>query len=242
MTADLGDVHEARSFLVPAYEFEQGSFLKDFDPDRKTVIGPVNGPDDTYGPIHRDERRFLPRASSQFLFSAAALFNPSVGETDRPFSIRLQETPAEKPAGVRSTCLTVEGRRLSAWRRNGRTDLMPSFAAWQLLNGGDPWWVERIHYSPDGSGRLASKTVAAHWSGRGALCAVVEGVTRLLLVEFQLYDDQPDRPDLLKVWASRHALSAGVLPARLHDGRPFDQDWQRLILRALQGFSEECSP
>lgn len=243
MASDLGDPHETRSFLVPAYEFEQGSEAVNFDSSRHVPLGPVNGPEDTYGLVRRDEYHAHPRASGNFLFNAGALFNPSVGESDRPFYVRFQDTPSQKPPGVRSSCLTVEGRRLSPRRLDGRTETVPSFAAWQMPNGGEPPWICRAAYDFEdrGKSRVATKTIGLHWSGQGALCAITpEGVTHLLLVEFHVYDDDPERPDLLKIRASRHLLSPGAMPARGPAGEGLDASWKDLILRTLRGFAEEC--
>ena len=243
MSNDLGDPDETRSFLVPAYAFERKSRAQDFDLDRGKHLGPVNGPEDIYQPIHRDERRFRPLASSNFLLNASALYNPSVGQSDRPFFVRLQETASERPGGVRSSCLTVEGRRLSPKRDGGRSELVPSYAAWQTLKGGEPSWISRSAYSLDDgqAGRIASKTVASHWSGQGALCAITpDRQVHLLLVEFRVFDEDSDRGDLLKIWTSRHTLAGADMPERDPIGGPLRQAWRNLILRTLHGYSEEC--
>lgn len=245
MAIDLSDPSETRSFLVPAYEFARGSDARKFDPDRHPYIGPVNGPDDTYRLVHRDEHHFHPRASGNFLLSAGALHNPSIGVNNRPFFVRFQAAPGERPDGVRSVCLTVEGRRLSPRREDGRTDLVPSYAAWQMPNGGPPLWVARTTYAhADGqAAKVASKTIGAHWSGQGALCAIEpDRVERLLLVEFRVYDQDPDKGDLLKIWVSRHAFAAGALPDLGPTGATLDGSWRLLISRARRGFSEECGP
>lgn len=242
MAADLDDPLETRSFLVPAYEFGTGADARKFDPDRYVPLGPVKGSDDTYRLIAREERSFQPLASSQFLFSAAALFNLSVGQGTRPLFIRLQDRPEEKPAGVRSLCLTVEGRRLSPRHHDGRIELVPSYAAWQTMAGGLPPWVSRIAYSLDGPGnRVIGKAVNCHWSGRGALCAVTpDQATHLLLVQFHVYDDNPTRSDLLKIQASRCLLDDGAEPSCDPTGAPLSPDWRQLLLRARRGFIDEC--
>jgi hypothetical protein len=243
MATDLDDPYETRSFLVPSYEFEQGSDARKFDPDPRTHLGPVSVPEDLYTLVQRDEYHFYPRASSQFIMSASALFNPSIGENGRMFSLRLQESSSEKPAGVRSRCLMIEGRRLSPKRDGERTELVPSYAAWQTPGNDEPLWVSRIAYQREEDDRVltSTKSISSHWSGRGVLCAVsADSKRHLLLVEFRLFDNDPNRSDLLKIWASRHVLSANDWPPRDPIDEPLSQSWCQLIARAEKGYFEEC--
>lgn len=243
MTTDLGDPAETGSFLVPAYGFERCAEARAFDADRKTYLGPIDGSEDLYGIIRRDEYCFQPRATERFLLGASALYNPSVGANDRPFFIRLQQAVSEKPRGSRSICLTVEGRRASLRRRDGRSEIVPSYAAWQKPDGSMPLWISRAAYVGQPPEQVYTKTVGAHWSGQGALVAIApDRRTHLLLVEFRVYDDDPDRPDLLKVWASRHTLATGEIPSKAPAGGPLGVEWRKLIARAEQGYLDECGP
>lgn len=246
MATDLNDPDETRSFLVPAYEFEKGSEACDFDPQPQTCLGPVSGPDDMYRLIHRDELFLQPNASSKFLLSASALYNPSLGQSDQPHFLRLQASPSEKPARVRSRCLMVEGRRLAPRREDGVTELVPAYAAWQIPKGDAPReepWLSRIAYDrmEGGALRIATKSISAFWSGQGALCVIAPDRTRqLLLIEFRIFDDDPEKPDLLKVWVARHALSPKDTPEFDPTGLPISTEWKKLIARAERGYLDEC--
>ena len=240
MPLNLDDVEETGSFLVPAYALEDGADPA-YELDPQTLIGPIRGPDDIYARIRRDDMTFLPRGSTQFLFNASALRNPSVGSSDRPFSIRLQASPDEKPEGMRSTCLTVSGRRVCLRRTPAGYDATPVYAVWQTPVGDAATWVSRTTILGENGQGYVTKEVASQWSGRGVLCEIYpEKTLTCLLVEFRLFDGDPELPDLLRIWAIRHVLPLGTLPDRDPYGDPPSGNWLRLLGRAERGFREEC--
>lgn len=246
MAINLNDPDETRSFLVPAYEFEKGSEARQFDLDPQTCVGPANGTNDVYRLIHRDGLYVFPRGTRDFLFNTKAFFNRSIGQTDRPFFVWLQARPEEKPERVRSRCLMVEGRRLAPLSEDGRIELVPTYAAWRIpkvdaSRGKEPW-ISRITSMP-ADDRVVTKSISVHWNGQGVLYAIAPDHTRhLLLVEFRIFDDDPEQPDLLKIWATRHALSEKGVPQSAPAGGRIDQDWSALIARAARGYLDECAP
>lgn len=241
MSADLADPEETRSFLIPAYALEEGPFPAPHELDRRTIIGPVNGPHDEFATLRRDDRWFYPRGSANFLFSASALLNDSIGESNRPFSIRLQVSPGEKPASLRSSCLTVQGRRVAERRFHDRTERVPAYAAWQTPNGDYGPWISNVSIVDEAGNGYRTKTVCSQWGGRGVLCDIAPGrLRRYLLLEFRIFDDDPEQSDLLKIWASRCEIPLGRGLLLDPAGEPLGDAWRQLIERAERGYHEEC--
>lgn len=241
LTADLNEPEETGSFLLPAYGFERAFASLRFEADARTYLGPMHGPRDTYGPVSRDERRYLPRGTSGFLFGASAMYNRAIEGDGHAYSIALRDAGEPMPAGTYNICLMVHGPRLC---RSREGDGMPAYAAWEDLREKPvPPVCATTWTLPEPEARCVTKTIEAAWGGRGALCALrPDGATVLLLVEFRIFDKDPERGDMLRVWASRRTYPSGSAPLTCPRGGPYDAQWRRIVARARRGYLEECGP
>lgn len=235
MPIDLSALEETGSLLIPAYAVARAGDGRGFTFGPAHCVGPMDGPEETYGLLHRDEAYLQPRGTARFLFGASALFNDAIGPAGQRRTIRLREAGEPMAPGLENTCLMAEGPRVGIRRHQDRTELLRGYAAWSETRNVHRWVSAVSRTAANAAGTLG-KTMLFGRSGRGALIARLEGGgARLLLLDFHVEDRDPDLPDLLFVWASRTDLHAGEFPRYDPCGARLDDGWHGLIRAAIEG-------
>lgn len=252
---ELAGEKDMRSFLVPAYGFEDLQVAHHYITGRWLADAGLSRLSDAFGLVTtRDRKSYLPRACvDHYRWHTTQLVGHTATPGDeRPVYPVLRATDTPMPPTAYNVALLVEGRREyfryyhdttehpKWWRRiaEGRREC---FAVWEQMDGSrfnNPIIADgptRVCAARSGRGVIYARETL--FDEHGAVDELRKNRTEVLCVEFSILNRDPAKDDVMRLQISAECAWSGEL-----DFNRLGRAWRELALQARAKFDRYCKP